>query len=474
MKEIQLKKTNIFLFKIFLFLELLNQCLFEKCINREKPFFLNNECVESCEEEDIESNLCTLDNEIIKTQYLNNIIYINELNIVYIEIDVSENNNLYYILSTYPQSNTRVFYIINNEGYGLFEKDNPISKIEVNDPRNLGRYESVFFAFQLLSDSDNKEYLINIPKSNQLTEVYDFYTDTIYSSNAENFLSVKNIFYYVGAHLKLKKNTNTYIISFSACLYQQTTEFKYFFIKKGYFTSLDILNNNPVFETQKADTTDAKISSCYETTKNFIVCFYQNNEYKYIMIVYDYDLIEQTSIEIAEGISTNKHDRLFFKCVHFFEETGVFGYFNNEENRKIIFQFKKFSDNEISNHYQTFSELPINDIFFNCDNVKTSDMIKIEDKKFYYVGLSINGEILYIVSIYNYYNENFVSRIYSINLKNLYNYKITNVLKINLYKKFLVLGSKNEINYFPSLIIFSYPNTNEKDLDLFIIMIILK
>ena len=67
---------------------------------------------------------------------------------------------------------------------------------------------------------------------------------------------------------------------------------------------------------------------------------------------------------------------------------------------------------------QTFSELPINDIFFNCDNVKTSDMIKIEDKKFYYVGLSINGEILYIVSIYNYYNENFVSRIYSINLKN--------------------------------------------------------
>ena len=171
MKEIQIKKTNIILFKIFLFLELVNQCLFEKCSNREKPFFLNNECVESCEEEDIKSNLCILDNEIIKTQYLNNIIYINELNIVYIEIDVSENNNLYYILSTYPQSNTRVFYIINNEGYGLFEKDNPISKIEVNDPRNLGRYESVFFAFQLLSDSDNKEYLINIPKSNQLTEL---------------------------------------------------------------------------------------------------------------------------------------------------------------------------------------------------------------------------------------------------------------------------------------------------------------
>ena len=163
MNDISIKITNIFLFKIFLFLQLLHYCLFEKCSNRDRPFLLNNECVQSCEEDDINSNTCSLDNEIIKTQYLNNIIYINENKIVYIEIDVSENSNLYYILSTYPKSNTRVFYIINNEGYGLFNKDNPILKKEVNDNRISGRYESVFFAFQLLSDSDNKEYLINIP-----------------------------------------------------------------------------------------------------------------------------------------------------------------------------------------------------------------------------------------------------------------------------------------------------------------------
>ena len=110
--------------------------------------------------------------------------------------------------------------------------------------------------------------------------------------------------------------------------------------------------------------------------------------------------------------------------------------------------------------------MPINDIFFNCDNVKTSDMIKMEDKKFCYVGFSLNGEILYIVSIYNYYNENFASKVYSINLKNFYNFLILNIVKINLYKKFLVFGSKNEIIFLPSLIIFSYPNTTVKDLDL--------
>ena len=229
MKKIPTQKSIIFLFEIFLFLKLLHYCLFEKCSDRDKPFYLNNECVESCGEEDIMSGLCILDNEIISRQYLNNIIYINELNILYFEIDVSENNNLYYLLSTYPQSNTRVFYILNNEGYGLFNKENPISTIEINDPNKLGRYESVFFVFQLLSETDNKEYLINIAKSNQFVELYDLHSNKIYSKNAENFLDVLNIFFYVGTHLKLKKNKITYLFGLSACQYKQTTRYNFFF-----------------------------------------------------------------------------------------------------------------------------------------------------------------------------------------------------------------------------------------------------
>ena len=154
------------------------------------------------------------------------------------------------------------------------------------------------------------------------------------------------------------------------------------------------------------------------------------------MIVYDYDLIEQATLEIAEGLSTFGYAQLFFKCIHFFGETGIFGYFNNEENRKIIFKLKKYSNNEISDYYSTISELSIDNIFFNHNSIKGSDMIKIQDKKFYYVGISLNKEILYIISIYNYYNENIVTRIYSINLKNLYNYKIS-LLSINLYSKFI-------------------------------------
>ena len=139
------KKLNPFIFKILLFVKLIHFCLLEICNNRDNPFLLNNKCVQSCEEEEINGNLCIIENEIIKTQYLNNIIYIKEENIAFLNIEVSENNNLYYILSNYPASNTRIFYMINNEGYGLFNKDNPYYKIEIDDPDTRGRFESIFF-----------------------------------------------------------------------------------------------------------------------------------------------------------------------------------------------------------------------------------------------------------------------------------------------------------------------------------------
>ena len=158
-----MKNPTLFLFKIFLFIKLPNYAQLEEC-TRDNPFLLN----QICEEENLKSNLCKINNGIIKTQFLNNIIYILENNLLYFNIEVSENNNLYCLLSAFPGSNTRVFYALDNEGYGLFNKENPKFKVEIPDESKTGRYESIFFSFQLLSDPDNKEYLVNIAKGLQL------------------------------------------------------------------------------------------------------------------------------------------------------------------------------------------------------------------------------------------------------------------------------------------------------------------
>ena len=74
MKEIKIiplssnKKSNYYIFKILLLLNIIHFCLFEICIDRKYPYLLNEECVQSCKNETFNSNLCILDNEIIKSQ----------------------------------------------------------------------------------------------------------------------------------------------------------------------------------------------------------------------------------------------------------------------------------------------------------------------------------------------------------------------------------------------------------------------
>ena len=484
MKEIKFfplrpkKKYNNFIIKIFLFLVIIHCCLFEKCKNRDNPFLLKGECVPTCKEEDIKTNLCKLDNEIIKLQYLNNIIYFKEDKIEYLNFEESEKNNLYFFLSEYPKTNVRIIYMLNNEGYGLLNRDNPIYSNIINDTDKEGRFESDIFTFHLLSDTDETEYLISITKSMQNIEIYDFKSNKVYfNMKTMDFFSLINIYTIVGTHIKLKKQKNNYIIGLLACEYNSNNLFgigaKHFYLKKGNFTSLDISKSQP-FDSKKAPSSPAKMISCYETLSNDIVCFYQNLEYEYIMIVYDYDLNEKTNDTIAQGSNKAGNENLFFKCIHFYDDTGVFGYFNylkddnDDENPIIIFQFKKYvtNDNLIIDGYESFSQLSINDIFFNHSIVTTSDMIKIRDKNFYYVGISLTGDILYIISICNYYQDKFSTRIYSINIQNIYNQSCLNVIKIGLYKGFLTFGTKNNHTKYISLIIFSYPNTSETNLDI--------
>ena len=67
-------------------------------------------------------------------------------------------------------------------------------------------------------------------------------------------------------------------------------------------------------------------------------------------------------------------------------------------------------------------------------------MIKIEDKKIYFAGVSYNQEILIIVNIENYYEDNFSIRIYTINTKNLYNYVFAGDIRISIYNNFLSIA----------------------------------
>ena len=467
------KFLSLFFLKYILILNNIKLCSFMEC-ERDKPFLKENTCISSCKTEEISKGICIINNDIIKTQWLNNIIIIGGKEYIYINVESSEANNLYYLSSSFPASNVRKFYILNNEGFGLFDKNNPFITLIVDDPENKGRFESDILLIKLFSSNDNKEYLINLSLGIQNAELYDFYNKNIYFNIMEKTFGQTNINTLIGTHFKLKlsseQNQNIYLIGILAHKYPTSAGEPNLFLKKVNFYSLDISNNNNFsFETQSIKCSKTRMISCYETSKNFIVCFLKNEDNEYRIIIYNYNLELKINYNLSMETSNVKEEQIFFKCIHFFEETGAFGFYSNDANPLIVFQFKRYlyESNSIIDH---FKQIKIDNYYFSKELLSLNDMIKIEDKKFCFVGVSINKDIFYIISLYNYYEDNFEIKIYSINTQNLYNFIFSRVLKLTIYNNFLVLGAYNSIeskgNGYSSLIIFSYPNTTDVNLEL--------
>jgi len=135
-------KPFIFFCNLILFFENVN-ILISYC-PRDTPFLKNGKCFINCEKDEIDSNICILDNEIIKTQNLTNIIQVGPPNYHYINLITTENGDLIYSASSYPNNNYRIFFGLNKEGKGYFNKYNrrtEFNTITLNDGNNLGRFE---------------------------------------------------------------------------------------------------------------------------------------------------------------------------------------------------------------------------------------------------------------------------------------------------------------------------------------------
>ena len=163
-------KNNLnFVLKLIIFLKVINFC-FSSC-SKNQPFIRAGNCIEECTLEEINNKQCEISNEIIKGQWLNNIIYLGESSCPYINIETSENNDLFAEVSSFAESNIRYFYGLTKEGKGFF-KDNENKEIEfymmeIDDVNATGRFESEIFSFKLDSNLDSKIYLLSYGKSNQ-------------------------------------------------------------------------------------------------------------------------------------------------------------------------------------------------------------------------------------------------------------------------------------------------------------------
>ena len=110
---------QIIFYSIIILLQILN-CNALNC-NKARPIEKDNACVLTyCTEEEFNSSTCIINNQIIKTQWLNNILPVSDMNYRYINPFLTSNNDLIIQTTSVLGLPTRNYFGITNEGRDYF------------------------------------------------------------------------------------------------------------------------------------------------------------------------------------------------------------------------------------------------------------------------------------------------------------------------------------------------------------------
>ena len=496
-KHINIVKNNkIFSFfylnntmiKIFCLIQIIYPIL-NKC-NKTTPILINNNTcsLEYCTQSDFDDKKCVVDNEIVQTQWLNNIIWIGDKDFRYINFATYSNGDMIVETTSNPGNSKRMFYAIKKNGRSFFKSKTKNMKTkyysikakdQINNEGNI-RYEAEIFIATVYEDDNNaKEYLVSVPKGDRYTELYDFDNDKIYQTTTQDFLQkpMNNSKGCVFSYKSITDNITYNIFGFISSNDKSVN------IKQFKFTSVDIKNNNPIISTAPIQLSTGKITSCFMTTLNLTMCFfiYNNNLLTttgFVTVLSNNILV--LAIKDIDYISEDENS--FFKCIHYQGEIGIFVYYYYDaiktgllttiktyyQHPKIIFlEYSNFKLNEyIGNIILDRREFNVN-LFLN-------DIIKISNDKVCFISTSDNRDVLYVVLLTIFGTEKVIIKYYDIEIFNLYNYKIFMDLRAHPYNDFISFAfsfcqqeicTNNSDPHYTALMIFGYPNGTDSSLN---------
>jgi hypothetical protein len=168
---------------------------------------------------------------------------------------------------------------------------------------------------------------------------------------------------------------------------------------------------------------------------------------------------------------------LFFKCVYFTDNIGIFVYYINDQISYPKILLEKI---ELYNFTELF-QFDLNDIIIGEDQFNTlpllNDLIKINDKRFSLISSSKDKLVLYII-LFDLYNnqQNIKIRLYKIDIYNLYNYKIFSDISTIMFNNYLTLSmsvchslkceNEYEDHFFTVLLFFNYINGSDYNINI--------
>ena len=502
-----MKKKQIF-FRLHKYINILISIIIFKSINyslcecdRNSPILKNEECqLIYCSENDFSLGVCSINNTIIKNQWLTDIKIFNDYKLRYCTLAINSKGDMIAEFSQEEADGIRVFYGLKQNGDFYFKNEKNLStstkimKME-NCGKNPNRYESDIIFYSLnnnnsnddnIENIDNKEYLMSISLFEGLAEFYDFEKNN-YSCVSTIEFTGYNIYSYANPLIEIKNINNTnnkeylYIIIGQDKSDLNSYQHFYLAIEKFSFlnNTIELNDSYTLLTTRIPNVFSSRLVSSFITDSNIIVVFYLN--YKYIIGLFAQNLTQINEyIFNSYNIYPDGNKGFFFKCIYLKEGIGAFIFFTSTWDNFPIFKILEIDSNYTIIQKNDFNISLLNQNYsFNTDPI-LGDLIKINDYRLIYAALSKDRDILYFLSYFFSNNYNKIEiKIYKIELNNLYNYTIFGEITTILYNNYLTLSSsvcntlpcdindKNSI-YFSILIIFGYINNTDSFKDKYI------
>jgi len=477
--------------KILLFIILLQFPLSKSECNLNQPILKNGNCeLTHCSEEDFSSGVCTISNEIIKTQWINNItVFKDYVRLRYNNFAINSKGDLVLELST-QESNykgIRFFYGMKKDGSYLFKDENnksiPTKIIHVkNGDKQILRYESVIIFISLKDDyNDDKQYLLSIGSNKDaVVELYDLENGSVSYVNTFDFTGHK--IYSISSTIMELKNGDTNLKEYIYIFAGQDegdiasgSNFRYLLQKYSFNKNIISLNDGYEVSQAKLNGYPSKLLSCFQTDSNIIGSFYMTGPKEYMLRLYDMNLVEKKNYKYEKLPQLTSGIGIFYYSVLLKNNILVLIYFTNQDNTFPELRIKKVNnDYTVTNKMQfsldygiEFSRVPL-----------YNSLIKISDFRFLYLTTSIDRDQLYFLLFDLYNNANNVKiRIFKSDIFILYNFKIYKEIKTILYNGYLAFTASvctNEVcsiantneDYFSIFFIFGYVNGEDTTIDI--------
>jgi len=461
---------------------------------RDKPILISENCnLQYCTKEQFNSKTCIINNSIIKTQWLNNLIKIGVLKYRYINFASYSNGDMVIEATSYPEEAKRYFYGLKRNGRPLFKNKNnntnetPYYMIETNKFNNYkGKYESksIIIKSSETGENNGKEYFLSIPSLDNYAELFDFENDKIYFKDLLSFSKHQYVKTYKHSLFLYSNESNQYYYFFgfiTDTAKNYNNEPKIIFQKHIFEDIPEFKNQNTGSEDlQTISNTFGKIITCFQTYRKLLICFYliRTDKLYFNIRKYGEGFTDPIDYQIESNIDINA---IYFKCIHLKDEIGVFSYFKSINNTNYPYLlFKEFNietnsfENYLPDKYVN-SEIILNqrDDFFGA--LLMNNIIRINENKICFCTIPSNKETIYIILINFFGNKQIKIRYYSIQIYPLYHYKILFESTIHNYNNYIAFAASycpnqkcndNNDEHYVGLMVFSYPNSTDNEFNL--------